>query len=82
MTYQYQPKGICARKISFDLEGDVIRHVKFDGGCAGNLSGIATLVEGMHAGEVIEKLKGMRCGNRGTSCPDQLSRALEEALRR
>ena len=80
MVYKYQPKGICPRGISVELEGDIIRRVHFDGGCAGNLSGIAKLVEGMRASDVIQKFKGTRCGHKGTSCPDQLSLALEEAL--
>jgi len=80
MTYDYKPKGICARAIKIELEGDVIRSVTFNGGCAGNLTGISRLVEGMPAGEVIAKFKGTRCGMKATSCPDQLARALEEAL--
>ena len=81
MTYDYKPKGICARAIKIELEGDVIRSVTFNGGCAGNLTGISRLVEGMPAGEVIAKFKGTRCGMKATSCPDQLARALEEALK-
>ena len=80
MTYHYKTKGTCARNISIELDGDVIRSVQFDGGCAGNLTGISQLVKGMDAREVIAKFKGTRCGARGTSCPDQLSVALEEAL--
>ena len=80
MTYQFKPKGICAKSIQIELDGDVIRSVAFNGGCAGNLTGISRLVEGMNAGEVIAKFKGTRCGSKATSCPDQLARALEEAL--
>ena len=80
MTYQYKTKGTCARTISVELDGDVIRSVRFEGGCGGNLAGISKLVEGMKARDVITKFKGTRCGHRATSCPDQLSVALEEAL--
>jgi len=80
MTYQFKPKGICARGITIELDGGVIRSVAFNGGCAGNLTGISRLVEGMRAEEVISKFRGTRCGNKATSCPDQLAKALEEAL--
>jgi len=80
MTYNYKPRGICPRSISVELDGETIRSVQFDGGCAGNLTGISNLVEGMQARDVIAKFKGTRCGNKPTSCPDQLSKALEEAL--
>ncbi|MDR0530531.1 MAG: TIGR03905 family TSCPD domain-containing protein [Oscillospiraceae bacterium] len=80
MTYQFKPRGVCARGISIELDGGIIRRVRFDGGCAGNLTGISKLVEGMRAEDVIEKFKGTRCGYKATSCPDQLSLALEEAL--
>ena len=81
MTYQYKPKGVCTRGITVELDGGVIRSVAFNGGCAGNLTGISRLVEGMDAGEIIAKFKGTRCGSKATSCPDQLARALEEALK-
>jgi len=80
MTYNYKPRGICPRAISIELDGEVIRSVQFDGGCAGNLTGISNLVVGMSARDIIAKFKGTRCGNKPTSCPDQLSQALEEAL--
>ena len=80
MTYNYKPRGICPQSISVELDGELIRAVRFDGGCAGNLTGIANLVEGMPARDVIAKFQGTRCGRKPTSCPDQLSRALEEAL--
>ena len=82
MTYNYKPTGVCARNISIELDGGVIRSVAFNGGCAGNLAGISKLVEGMRADEVIRKFRGTRCGLKATSCPDQLARALEEALAR
>jgi len=82
MTYQYKPSGVCARGITIELDSGVIRSVAFNGGCAGNLTGIARLVAGMRAQDVITKFKGTRCGNKATSCPDQLALALEEALAR
>ena len=80
MTYQYQTKGTCARHITIELDGDIIRGVRFEGGCGGNLAGISKLVEGMKARDVIAKFKGTRCGSKATSCPDQLAVALEQAL--
>jgi len=80
MTNHYKPHGICPRSISVELEGEIIRAVRFDGGCAGNLTGISNLVVGMNAREVIAKFKGTSCGKKPTSCPDQLSLALEQAL--
>ncbi|MDR2687683.1 MAG: TIGR03905 family TSCPD domain-containing protein [Oscillospiraceae bacterium] len=82
MTYTYKPSGVCARGITVELDGGVIRSVAFNGGCAGNLAGISRLVEGMRAEEVIRKFRGTRCGSKATSCPDQLALALEAALAR
>ncbi|MGN1195046.1 MAG: TIGR03905 family TSCPD domain-containing protein [Acutalibacteraceae bacterium] len=79
MTYEFTPSGVCSQKITFELDGDIVKNVKFTGGCNGNLKGIGALVEGMHKDEVIEKLSGIRCGFKRTSCPDQLARALCEA---
>lgn len=77
----YHPKGVCSRKITFELDGDGRLHnVKFEGGCHGNTQGIASLCEGMLADEVISRLKGIRCGLRYSSCPDQLAAAIEQAL--
>ena len=78
--FEFTPRGICARKITFELEGDVIQDVKFMGGCPGNLLAIGKLVEGADAKNIAELLKGNDCGGRGTSCADQLSRAVEAAL--
>lgn len=79
MTYTYKTFGTCSRKIDFDIdENGCIRNVKFTGGCNGNLKGIGALVEGMKKEDVIEKLKGINCNGKGTSCPDQLAKALEE----
>lgn len=79
MTYTYTPHGVCSMKITIDVdENEIIRDVKFLGGCNGNLQGISALVKGKKIDEIIGTLKGIRCGMRSTSCPDQLARALEE----
>lgn len=79
MTYTYKTFGTCSRKIDFDIDDNgCLRNVKFTGGCNGNLKGIGALVEGMNKDEVIERLKGINCNGKGTSCPDQLAKALEE----
>ncbi len=80
MTYTYKPQGVCARGITFEIEDGIIRSVSFNGGCAGNAAGISMLLPGMRAVDAIAKLKGIRCGYKSTSCPDQLAIALEEAL--
>ena len=76
--YTYQPKGVCSRQMDFDVEDGKIKNLKVIGGCNGNLKGIAALVEGQDVKEIQKKLKGIDCNGRGTSCPDQLSKALEE----
>lgn len=76
----YRTSGTCSQMINFDLEDGIVKNVSFMGGCNGNLQGIGSLVEGMKAEDVIEKLKGIRCGMRPTSCPDQLAKALEAAI--
>ena len=80
MHYEYKPQGVCSRKISFDIEDGKIRNLSFEGGCHGNLQGIGRLVEGMDASECISRVSGIRCGFKSTSCPDQLSKALREAV--
>ena len=80
MTYKYRTKGTCSRTIEFELNNGVLSNVYFEGGCNGNLKGIASLVKGMKAEEVIERCSGISCGFKSTSCPDQLARALKEAL--
>ena len=80
MTYSYAPKGVCSSRIDLELDGDIIKSVQFTGGCHGNLQGISALVAGMPAQEAIRRLKGIRCGFKNTSCPDQLAIALGEAL--
>ncbi len=77
MKYQYQTKGTCSRIIEFDVEEGVVKEVKFQGGCHGNLQGISALVKGMKVDDVILKLEGIKCGHKLTSCPDQLSKALK-----
>ena len=77
----YQTRGTCARAIQFDVNDDgMITEVKFIGGCAGNTQGVAALVVGMEAEEAIRRLRGIRCGMKQTSCPDQLSNAIEACL--
>ena len=80
MTYTYKTQGTCSSQIDLELEDGIIQSVAFTGGCNGNLKGIASLVKGMPAQEAIEKLRGTTCGMKATSCPDQLSKALTEAL--
>lgn len=74
----YKTKGVCSRQIEFDIEGNTIKNVSFMGGCNGNTQGIAALVKGMDVDDAISRLSGIDCGGRGTSCPDQLSKALME----
>lgn len=76
----YKTEGVCAKEIEFYVEDNIVKNVKFIKGCDGNLSGIASLVEGMKVGEVIKKLSGIQCGDSSTSCPDQLAKALTEAI--
>ncbi len=80
MKYTYDTQGTCSSQISFELEDGIVKNVHFVRGCNGNTQGIAALVEGMRAEEVIKRLKGTNCNGRGTSCPDQLARALELSL--
>ena len=80
-THIYRTRGTCSRSISVTLDDDMtVRDVQFVGGCHGNLQGVSKLVEGRKAQEVIKLLEGLRCGAKPTSCPDQLSKALQEAL--
>lgn len=80
MKYEFTPQGVCSRKIYLDIEEGIVNEVIFVGGCNGNLKGIASLVKGMPADEVIERLSGITCGMKSTSCPDQLATALQEIL--
>ena len=79
MEFTYKTKGTCSQMISFDVENNIVRDVKFYGGCNGNLKGIAALVEGMNIDEVISRVEGIKCGMKATSCPDQLAQALKAA---
>ena len=76
----YIPQHVCSRKIDIDVEDGIIRQVKFSGGCAGNTQGVAKLLVGMSVDEAIERLSGIRCGFKPTSCPDQLAVALKKHL--
>lgn len=76
----YKTRGTCSREINFDVSGGKVTNVKFVGGCMGNTQGVAALVEGMDVNEAISRMKGIQCGKRGTSCPDQFAKALEQYL--
>ena len=80
MAYQYRTRGVCARNITFDIVDGKVVDVHFEGGCAGNTQGVARLVDGMDATEAIRRLEGIQCGFKGTSCPDQLAKAIQQAL--
>ena len=77
--FSYTTHGVCSRQIDLTIEDDIIVEAKFTGGCHGNTQGVAALVIGMNVDEAIRRLKGIKCGMKNTSCPDQLSRALEAA---
>lgn len=79
MQYEYKTKGTCSQKIFFEIEDGKVKNVQFLGGCNGNLQGLSKLVEGMDVSDVIERIEGIRCGMKPTSCPDQLAKALKEA---
>lgn len=76
----YTPSGVCSQGIDFELEDGIIKEVRFTGGCSGNTQGVAALIKDMSAEEAIKRLKGLKCGFRSTSCPDQLAKALEAAI--
>ena len=78
--FTYMTRGVCSRAIEIEIENGVIESVRFIGGCAGNTQGVAALIKGMRAEEALERLSGIDCRGRGTSCPDQLARALREYL--
>ena len=79
MKFSYKTRGVCSNTIHFEIENNILKNVSYDGGCNGNLQGIGALVEGMDVDEVIRRVKGIRCGYKETSCPDQLAKALEGA---
>ena len=80
MEYIYEPSGVCSTKMIFEIDENknIIKSLRVENGCNGNLKGISSLISGMKVDDVIEKLQGIRCGFRSTSCPDQISRALKE----
>lgn len=78
MEYRFNPEGVCSSEMIISVENGIIESVKIIGGCPGNSLGVSSLVKGMNIDEAIRRLKGINCGGKGTSCPDQLSRALEE----
>ena len=80
MTITYRPKGVCSRLMRVEVEDGIIRQVEVQGGCSGNLQGISRLLVGMPVQQAIERMEGMRCGGKPTSCPDQLAKALRQAL--
>lgn len=80
MKYTYVPRGVCSTKLDFEIEGGIVKNVKFTGGCNGNLKAISTLVEGMPVEDVTKKLSGISCGMKTTSCTDQLATALKKAV--
>ncbi|HJI90874.1 MAG TPA: TIGR03905 family TSCPD domain-containing protein [Clostridiales bacterium] len=80
MTITYRPKGVCSRLMRVEVEDGIIRQVEVQGGCSGNLQGISRLLVGMPVQQAIERMEGVRCGGKPTSCPDQLAKALRQAL--
>ena len=79
ITMIYRPKGVCSNAIDVEVEDGIVKSVTFTGGCNGNLQGISSLVTGMKIEDVITKLKGIKCGFKNTSCPDQLAQALKQS---
>ena len=79
-TIQYTPKGVCSQRMEIDVEDGTILAVRVMGGCNGNLQGIASLLKGMRVEDAIQRMEGIQCGMKGTSCPDQLAQALKAAL--
>ena len=77
----YRTQGVCSRAIEIDVENEIIQKVTFHGGCAGNTQGVAALLIGMNVNDAIKRLSGIRCGFKSTSCPDQLSKALDEYIK-
>lgn len=78
MTITYQTKGTCSRTMTIEVEDGIVQSLQVEGGCDGNLQGLSRLVAGMRTEEVIARLEGIRCGDKPTSCPDQLARALKQ----
>ena len=83
MIYKFRPQGVCSQEMKVDVDdAGIIQSLEVYGGCSGNLQGISALVQGMKAEEAIARLKGIRCGFKSTSCPDQFARGLEKAMRK
>ena len=83
MTYQFRPRGVCSQEMRLEIdEQGNIHGLQVSGGCSGNLQGISALVKGMRAEEAAERMKGIRCGFKNTSCPDQLAQGLETILKK
>ena len=80
MKHDFSPRGVCPTRLEFELDGNIVKNIRFHGGCNGNLKAIAALVEGMTVEQVKSKLMGIRCGMKATSCSDQLAHALVEAM--
>lgn len=78
MIYEYTPKGVCSMKMIFEIEGNIVKSLKIIGGCPGNTIGVSKLIENKNVDEIIQMLKGIPCGAKGTSCPDQVALALEQ----
>ena len=78
MEYRYEPEGVCSYEMIFEIEGDIVKSLKIIGGCPGNTVGVSKLIENKKIDDIIKMLKGINCGSKGTSCPDQIARALEE----
>lgn len=82
MTIQYTPRGVCARAFHIEVEDGKVQSVRVQGGCSGNLQGVAALLKGMPVEEAIRRMEGIRCGTKQTSCPDQLAQALKTVRNR
>ena len=80
MKYTYRTQGTCSQAIEFEIEDGILRNVQFYGGCNGNTQGVSALVDGMKVDDVLQRLEGIRCGFKNTSCPDQLCKAIREAM--
>ncbi|MDR1920898.1 MAG: TIGR03905 family TSCPD domain-containing protein [Candidatus Adiutrix sp.] len=81
MKHTCRPEGVCSESIVFELDEGIVREIRFEGGCHGNLQGLAKLADGKKAAEIADLLSGIECEDKGTSCPDQLARALKAALK-
>lgn len=80
MKFSYKPQGVCSAQMNFEIEDGVLKDVEIIRGCSGNTQGISSLCKGMKVNDIIDRLEGIDCNGRGTSCPDQLAKALKAAL--